>query len=74
MSRIKPRDLMLTDAKDIGGKNSDEYKVKGALRKQRSRMLLKKYEREEHKWEERERNRYAKIKKNHTKVTINTSP
>ena len=74
MSRIKPRDLMLTDAKDIGGKNSDEYRVKGALRKQRSRMLLKKNEREEHKWEERERNRYAKIKKNHTKVTINTSP
>ena len=74
MSGIKPRDLMLNDAKDIGGKNSDEYKVKGALRKQRSRMLLKKNEREEHKWEERERNCYAKIKKNHTKVTINTSP
>ena len=75
MRRIKSRPVMLNNAKDTGKKNSDEYKTKDALRKKQSRMLLKNnadaYA--DHK-REKERKWYAKIRKNYTTVTTNTSP
>ena len=54
-------------------KNSDEYKVKDALRKKRSRMVLKNsaYAYAEHKRRKRERIHYAKIKKNKSSDTSN---
>ena len=65
---------MLSNAKDTGKKNSDEYKAKDVLRKKQSRMLLKinadAYA--DHK-REKERKCYAKIRKNYTTVTTNTS-